>query len=90
MSRGKQEGSAYTFEDAKAESDWFRNLQSELNEFYYPSTDSVYWRTPDGKGRFKKERLLGTNEEDRQLIEGIIKGEIRGSAKLYERGTEED
>ena len=37
-----------------------------------------------------KERLLGTNEEDRQLIEGIIKGEIRGSAKLYERGTEED
>ena len=90
MSRGKPKGSPYLAENAKAESNWFRNLQSELEEFYYPGRDSAYWRNPDGKGRFKKERLLGTNEEDRQLIEGIINGEIRGSSKLYERGLEED
>ena len=90
MSRGKQEGSPYASEDDKTESDWFRNLQSELDEFYYPSKDSAFWRDPDGRGHARKQRLLGKNEEERQLIKGIIKGEIRGFSKLYERGLEED
>jgi|2_EtaG_2_1085320.scaffolds.fasta_scaffold56696_3 hypothetical protein len=63
----------------------FQSLLDDLDDFYFPSWDAIFWRNPKTGTGARNPNIYtgGEKPEDRILIDRIVKGELIVSNKLY-------